>query len=89
MRLSDCHSLLRSITILVLCCGVYFILWTGSVAGQGICDSCGSTYRSPTAIPGGPYIGMTGQSISLDGSGSWTGDDGWIDGYYWDFGDGT
>lgn len=34
-------------------------------------------------------LGMTGQSISLDGGGSWTGDDGWIDGYYWDFGDDT
>jgi PKD repeat protein len=31
---------------------------------------------------------MTGQSISLDGGGSWC-EQGWITGYYWDFGDGT
>ncbi len=31
---------------------------------------------------------MTGQNISLNGSGSWGGD-AWITGYYWDFGDGN
>jgi len=81
MRLADCRSLLRLITVLIVGCGVYFILGPSSVAGQGICDNCGGTFQSPTAVPGGPYVGMTGQSISLDGGGSWSGDDGWIDGY--------
>ena len=89
MRLSSSRSLLRLITVVVVGCGVYFVLGTGSVAGQAICNNCGSSFQSPTARPGGPYVGMTGQNISLDGSGSWSGDDGWITGYYWNFGDGT
>jgi len=71
---------------LVLC--VLLGLTVAAVDGQSLCDSaCGNT-GSPTASPGGPYIGITGQSVSFDGTGSWC-NEGWISGYFWDFGDGT
>ncbi len=42
----------------------------------------------PTADPGGPYIGIAGEPVQFDGSGS-SDSDGTIVQYDWDFGDGT
>ena len=68
---------------------VFFILSAAETSvGQGaLCQNCGN-WQSPVASTGGPYVGLTGQSIALDGGGSWS-TDGEIIYYYWDFGDGT
>lgn len=58
------------------------------VSAQSICDNCQYNTTSPEARPGGPYVGMTGQNVQLDGWDSWS-SEGWIMAYYWDFGDGT
>ena len=42
---------------------------------------------APTADAGGPYSGTAGESVAFDGSGS--SDDGTIDSYAWNFGDGN
>ncbi len=44
--------------------------------------------QKPVADPGGPYVDITGETISLDGSGS-NDPDGTIDFYRWNFGDGS
>jgi len=44
--------------------------------------------QAPTANPGGPYSGTTGQAIQFNGSGSFD-PDGTITVYSWAFGDGT
>jgi PKD repeat protein len=47
-----------------------------------------ATNQAPTANPGGPYSGTTGQPIQFNGSGSFD-PDGTITAYSWAFGDGT
>ncbi len=44
------------------------------ICAQAICETCNSTYQSPAAVPDGPYIGMTGQNISFNDAGSWSGE---------------
>jgi len=88
MHLSDTRLHLSLLSKLVLGFCVLFIFAVEPVVAQDICANCESTYQSPVASPGGPYIGMTGQSIQMNGLNSWS-DYGWITGYYWDFGDGT
>lgn len=67
---------------------IFALLAATPVAGQAVCQNCGNNWQSPVAVPGGPYTGLTGQSIQLDGWGSYSYEGGITD-YYWDFGDGT
>jgi PKD repeat protein len=61
---------------------------TPVAAQNAVCENCGYYTEPVEAKPGGPYVGMTGQSIQLYGWQSWS-MEGWIVGYYWSFGDGT
>lgn len=73
----------------ILLISVLFVLTTPkTVVGQDpVCQNCGN-WQSPVASPGGPYVGLTGQNIALNGWDSYS-YEGWITDYYWDFGDGT
>jgi PKD repeat protein len=46
------------------------------------------TNPPPIADPGGTYYGIEGSEVQFDGSGSYD-PDGFIQGYFWDFGDAT
>src|SRR5215813_4981741 len=80
----------RPLIFLVMLFASFCLLSSGyNVAAQeAVCDNCASLPQTPTANPGGPYVGLTGQSIALDGGSSWS-SGGSIIYYYWDFGDGT
>jgi thermolysin len=47
-----------------------------------------SANLAPAAVPGGPYLGVSGALIEFDGTAS-RDPDGWITSYIWDFGDGA
>lgn len=49
----------------------------------------GSVDRPPIASAGGPYSGVMGVAVSFDGSGSTDPDGDALQGFAWDFGDGT
>ena len=88
MRITHFPSRFQLAAKFILGFSVLMIFAVAPVAAQDVCANCGSTYQSPVARSGGPYIGMTGQTIQMNGWDSWS-DGGWITGYYWDFGDGT
>jgi PKD repeat protein len=71
--------------------GAYTVLFSASNAlvGQGTTEIAVEEFnRAPVSDPGGPYAGVAGVAIEMDGSGSYDPDGGPIT-FEWDFGDGS
>lgn len=81
------RSILRVISssLLIVCAVV--VSQSSADAQDAVCQTPDG-WQTPTAVPGGPYVGSTGQQIAFYDGGSWS-LDGPIVYYHWYFGDGT
>ena len=74
----------RASTVTLILSVIIILTASKHNVAQVPCENCISG-QSPIAVPGGPYVGMTGQAIALNGNDS-SSLDGSIIYYYWDSG---